>query len=140
MRSGGLRPPSQPLQECTNARHSCSARLRYGTVTGANRFRGSLAAAVTSIMNKISAIKQYRDTAEEIRGLAWRTKSEEVREDLLILAERYERLAAYVEERQKKHMPLSSPEGSCKLYQHSCASRHGYSALSLAAAEPRGGR
>ncbi len=38
--------------------------------------------------------EHYRETAEEIRQVAARVSSDEIRDELLLLAERYERLAA----------------------------------------------
>ena len=81
--------------------NNCAAQsLRYGTVAGKNCFEGSGAATVISTMNNRNTDQQYRDMAGEIGRLARRIRSEEVREELLLLAEQYERLAAYVEEWQ----------------------------------------
>jgi hypothetical protein len=43
---------------------------------------------------QLPAAEQYRETAKEIRRLAQRTRSPGVRDELLDLAARYERMAA----------------------------------------------
>jgi hypothetical protein len=40
---------------------------------------------------------QYRDTANKIREMARRARSEEIRNELMTLAERFERLASHTE-------------------------------------------
>ena len=44
-----------------------------------------------------SRANQYRDTANEIREMARRTQSDEIRNELIILAELFERLAARIQ-------------------------------------------
>jgi hypothetical protein len=46
--------------------------------------------------------ERYRDTAEEIRLLAQRTRSAEIRVELFDLADRYERMAVHAEARGVK--------------------------------------
>ena len=48
-------------------------------------------------METRSRADQYRDTANEIREIVRRSKSEEIRNELMALAERFERLAARTE-------------------------------------------
>ena len=48
-------------------------------------------------METKSRADQYRDTATEIREIAQRTQSDEIRNELMTLAERFERLAARTE-------------------------------------------
>jgi hypothetical protein len=48
-------------------------------------------------MNTKSRADQYRDTANEIREIARRAQSDEIRAELTGLAERFERLAAHTE-------------------------------------------
>jgi hypothetical protein len=44
-----------------------------------------------------SRADQFRDTANEIREMARRAQSDEIRYELMMLAERFERLAARTE-------------------------------------------
>jgi hypothetical protein len=46
-------------------------------------------------------VKHYRDTAEEVRERARHVQSEDIRDELFDLAERYDRLAIHVERRQR---------------------------------------
>ena len=48
-------------------------------------------------METKSRAEQYRDTANEIREMARRAQSDEIRDELITLAERFERLAARTE-------------------------------------------
>lgn len=48
-------------------------------------------------METRSNADQYRDKANEIRKIARRAQTEEIRNELMILAERFERLAAHIE-------------------------------------------
>jgi hypothetical protein len=48
-------------------------------------------------MEMKSRADQYRDTANEIREVAQRAQSDEIRAELMMLAERFERLAARTE-------------------------------------------
>jgi len=48
----------------------------------------------------------YRTKAEELRKLALRTVSEHTRQDLLVLAERYEQLSALTEDRRFPYVRL----------------------------------
>ena len=45
--------------------------------------------------------QQYRDTAERLRRMVQNTTAPEIRAELLALAERYERLAARAEAKQR---------------------------------------
>jgi hypothetical protein len=49
--------------------------------------------------------EQYRTTAAEIRETARRSQSEQIRRELLELADRYERLAAHAERRRAAIFP-----------------------------------
>jgi hypothetical protein len=54
-------------------------------------------------------VEQYRQAAKEIRQMAERTLSPEIKQDLLDLAERYGRLAARANRREA--VPQTPPEG-----------------------------
>ena len=51
-------------------------------------------------MDKVPTAAHYRESAEEIRRLAERSRSEAIRRELLELAERYERLAEHVDRKR----------------------------------------
>ena len=51
--------------------------------------------------NTQRSAEQYRETAEEIKEVARRTRSPEIHDELFELADRYDRMAAHISQRHR---------------------------------------